>query len=133
MPVVRSNWKKMIFDVKQNPRINLIYILNAHILATKNKEPFFFLYTLICFIWTLNLLKPTPYISIDLHMNYEQRRQWRGMGSTKSPQKTKKDRLHYTLHRYFRCIDTTQLIRILEVVSSCSKFSTTYCYLRGIF
>ena len=30
-------------------------------------------------------------------------------------------------------IDTTELIRILEVVSSCSKFSTTYCYLGGIF
>ena len=88
MPVVRSNWKKMIFEVKQNPRINLIYILNAHILATKNKEPFFFLYTLICFIWTLKLLKPALYISIDLHMNYEQRRQWRGMGSPKRPKKT---------------------------------------------
>ena len=131
MLVFRSNWKKDDFEVEQNPKINLVHILNPQ--ATENKEPFFFLYTLICFIWTLNLLKPTPYISIDLHMNYEQRRQWRGMGSTKSPQKTKKDRLHYTLHRYFRCIDTTQLIRILEVVSSCSKFSTTYCYLRGIF
>ena len=131
MPVVRSNWKKDDFWGGAKPQNKPCYILNPH--ATKNKEPFFFLYTLICFIWTLNLLKPTPYISIDLHMNYEQRRQWRGMGSTKSPQKTKKDRLHYTLHRYFRCIDTTQLIRILEVVSSCSKFSTTYCYLGGIF
>ena len=33
--------KKMIFEVKQNPKINLFYILNAHILAKKNKEPFF--------------------------------------------------------------------------------------------
>ena len=86
MLVFRSNWKKDDFEVEQNPKINLVHILNPQ--ATENKEPFFFLYTLICFIWTLKLLKPALYISIDLHMNYEQRRQWREMGSPKRPKKT---------------------------------------------
>ena len=62
--------KRIIFEVKKKTKINFFYILNAHILAKKNKEPFFSLYKLICFV-----LKPAPYISIDLHINYEQRRQ----------------------------------------------------------
>ena len=55
----------------------------------ENKETFFPLHTLICFIWILNLLKTAPSISLDFHMKHEQKRQWRRFGSTKSHQKIK--------------------------------------------
>ena len=51
----------------------------------------FFLYKLICFVWNLNLLKPAPCISIDLHRNYEKEdsyEEWRLPKVPKRPKKT---------------------------------------------
>lgn len=81
---IPRNTKKYIF----------LYILNISLfifLSRKLKNNFFIVY--------INFFRVNFRISLDLHMKYEQNRQWRGFGSTKVTHKIKKDWPHHELYR----------------------------------
>ena len=100
-------------------------------LPRKLKNHFFLTYINLLHV-NFKLIKNQFHVFLQTYtLNMTKKGSDQKRGARKVPKRKKKDRLHFTLYRQFKCIDKTQLIRVLEVVSRYGKFSATHYYLGG--